>query len=106
MAGGWSAAQRFLMCFRSLTGCQRGIAARTGGKSPGERAMPSCAAPRSWAALPKNTVVSMNLFNQNLKDNPLKCEYFLPFVVDEHLREKKADVKVLRSADSWYGVTY
>ena len=37
---------------------------------------------------------------------PLKCEYFLPFVVDELIREGRADVKVLRSADNWYGVTY
>ena len=33
-------------------------------------------------------------------------EYFLPFVVDELLGEKKATVKVLKSMDKWYGVTY
>ena len=43
---------------------------------------------------------------ENLEKNPLKCEYFLPFVVDELLKEHKASVKVLRSADKWYGVTY
>ena len=42
----------------------------------------------------------------NLPVNPLKCEYFLPFVVDELLKEKKATVKVLKSMDKWYGVTY
>ena len=31
---------------------------------------------------------------------------FLPFVVDELLQEKKAEVTVLRSYDNWYGVTY
>ena len=40
------------------------------------------------------------------KVNPLKCEYFLPFVVDELLGEKRATVKVLKSMDKWYGVTY
>ena len=40
------------------------------------------------------------------KTNPLKGEYFLPFVVDELLQEKKAEVTVLRSYDNWYGVTY
>lgn len=78
----------------------------------------------TWEPLPEETVVSMNLWgftpsilkelknrfgaflDANLDANPLKCEYFLPFVVDELLREGKADVKVLRSADSWYGVTY
>ena len=31
---------------------------------------------------------------------------FLPFVVDELLKEGKADVTVLKSIDRWYGVTY
>ena len=44
--------------------------------------------------------------DENLKINPLKCEYFLPFVVDELLGEKRATVKVLKSMDKWYGVTY
>lgn len=41
-----------------------------------------------------------------LAENPLKGEYFLPSVVDRLLREHKADVKVLKSRDRWYGVTY
>lgn len=43
---------------------------------------------------------------ENLPVNPMKCEYFLPFVVDELLGENKATVKVLKSMDKWYGVTY
>ena len=39
-------------------------------------------------------------------ENPLKCEYFLPFVVDELLQEGKASVRVMTSDDRWYGVTY
>lgn len=42
----------------------------------------------------------------NNRENPMKCEYFLPFVVDELLQEKRATVKVLKSEDKWYGVTY
>ena len=44
--------------------------------------------------------------DKNLPLNPLKCEYFLPSVVSELINENKAEVKVLRSADKWYGVTY
>lgn len=44
--------------------------------------------------------------SENLSKNPLKCEYFLPFVVDELIREDKAEVTVLKSKDRWYGVTY
>ena len=40
------------------------------------------------------------------KNNPLKGEYFLPSVVSQLLAEGKATVKVLHSADKWYGVTY
>ena len=78
----------------------------------------------TWTGLPQGTIVSMNLwgFTPSIlielkrrflpfledvyKTNPLKGEYFLPFVVDELLQEKKAEVTVLRSYDNWYGVTY
>ena len=78
----------------------------------------------TWTGLSQGTIVSMNLwgftpsilielkrrflpFLENVyKTNPLKGEYFLPFVVDELLQEKKAEVTVLRSYDNWYGVTY
>lgn len=78
----------------------------------------------TWNDISPETVVSMNMwgFSQsflqelenrfsgfltaNLPINPLKCEYFLPFVVTELLNEEKADVRVLKSEDKWYGVTY
>lgn len=78
----------------------------------------------TWVELPKGSIVSMNMWgfsssiltelkerfraflDENLKVNPEKCEYFLPFVVDELLREGKATVQVLKSMDKWYGVTY
>ena len=36
----------------------------------------------------------------------MKGEYFLPAVVSQLLEEGKARVRVLSSADKWYGVTY
>ena len=78
----------------------------------------------SWVEIPMDAVVSMNMWGfsnsmlrelkdrfpkfleENLKTNPMKCEYFLPFVVDELLKEEKATVEVLKSEDKWYGVTY
>lgn len=74
--------------------------------------------------LPTGTTVSMNMWgfsqsimdeienrfasflSENLPENSLKCEYFLPFVPNELLREGKATIKVLRTPDKWYGVTY
>ena len=68
------------------------------------------------------SIVSMNfwgftpLFFQQLEDHfqefikenytDLKSEFFLPFVVDDLIKARKANVKVLRSTDRWFGVTY
>ena len=78
----------------------------------------------TWTRLPGDTVVSMNLWgftpsflweaearfpaflDQVLAEDPQKGEYFLPSVVTQLLEEKRARVKVLRSTDKWYGVTY
>ena len=38
--------------------------------------------------------------------NPLKGEYFIPYVVDQFLREGKDTIRVLPTAETWYGVTY
>ncbi len=78
----------------------------------------------TWTEISRGSTVSMNCWGftvdmikelgvrfasfleANIKTNPLKCEYFLPFVVDDLLKEDKASVKVLRSPEKWYGVTY
>ncbi len=78
----------------------------------------------SWTEVPAETTVSMNFWgftgsflaeissrfpaflDNALVNNPMKGEYFLPFAVSQLLAEDKANVKVLRSPDKWYGVTY
>ena len=44
--------------------------------------------------------------DENLPRNPLKCEYFVPSVVDAQLRAGTADVTMLHTDDAWHGVTY
>lgn len=79
---------------------------------------------KTFKPLKKGTIVSMNFWgftasmmkemearfpeflSKALIDNPIKGEYFLPVVVDELIKEDKAEVKVLTSRDMWYGVTY
>jgi hypothetical protein len=79
---------------------------------------------KTWQMLPKDTIVSMNLWGfgksimreieagfgaflkEGIKTNPFKCEYFLPSVVSRLLDEDRATVDVLTSRDRWYGVTY
>ncbi len=70
---------------------------------------------------PKGTVVSMNMwglredvftelenaFNEFLKTaNVEKDEFYIPSVIDSLIKSGKIKVKVLESADRWYGVTY
>ncbi len=38
--------------------------------------------------------------------NDLKAEWYIPFVVDEMIREKRVDVQVLPTESAWFGVTY
>ncbi len=78
----------------------------------------------TWIDVAADSPVSMNMWgytpsflqeiearfpaflSQDVPKNPAKAEFFLPRTVSELLAENKATVKVLRSADKWYGVTY
>ncbi len=77
-----------------------------------------------FTKLPEETIVSMNMWGfgqsfvkeiedtlegfliENLKSNPLKCEFFLPYVVDRMIQDKRCQVNVLTTEEKWYGVTY
>ena len=74
--------------------------------------------------LPADTIVSMNMwgftpgflelveglfpefFETVVPGNPMKGEFLLPRSVDTLLKAGKLTVKMLKSADKWYGVTY
>ena len=45
-------------------------------------------------------------FLSKVEENSLKAEYLLPTIVGDLLADGSADVKVLRSHDKWFGVTY
>ena len=78
----------------------------------------------NYVDLPGDTIVSMNLWGfqhelldefvngfpafleENLPKNPLKCEYFLPSVVNAQLQKGTGTIRVLPTKDVWYGVTY
>ncbi|MPN37423.1 hypothetical protein SDC9_184941 [bioreactor metagenome] len=46
------------------------------------------------------------IFLEEKQDEILKAEYFLPTVIDSLIHDNKAKVKVLKSEEQWYGVTY
>ncbi|MBQ8239127.1 MAG: NTP transferase domain-containing protein [Oscillospiraceae bacterium] len=78
----------------------------------------------TWTDVAPETTVSMNLWgytpgfideieakfpaflDATLSGNAVKAEFFLPGTVGQLLEENRATVKVLRSPDKWYGVTY
>lgn len=45
-------------------------------------------------------------FEKEVPKNPLKCEYLIPSFIGELLEQGKIVVKVLRTNDTWYGMTY
>ncbi|MCL2874223.1 MAG: sugar phosphate nucleotidyltransferase [Defluviitaleaceae bacterium] len=45
-------------------------------------------------------------FDKALPQNPEKAEYYLPLVVNDLINSGDASVKVLKTEDKWYGVTY
>ncbi len=73
--------------------------------------------------IPENSLVSMNFwgfvpefipvlerefecFLDEIPEGDLKAEYLLPNIVDQMIKEKKATVAVLPTADPWFGITY
>jgi len=78
----------------------------------------------TWEDLDADTPVSMNMwgftpgflaevendfprfFREDVPKNPAKAEMFLPMTVGQLLKADKCRVKVLRTADKWFGVTY
>ena len=78
----------------------------------------------TWEDLDADTPVSMNMwgftpafleeieqdfprfFKEDVPKNPAKAEMFLPMTVGQLLQAGKYRVKMLRTADKWFGVTY
>ncbi len=78
---------------------------------------------KTWIEIPKGTTVSMNLwgftedmmkelevqfkaFFEKNKADLSKCEFYIPFAVDELLQAGKAEVTIVVTNEKWYGVTY
>lgn len=112
------------ICEMDKEGFLTGITERTHIERRGEGAAFTEDDGATWEKIPADCIVSMNLFGftasmlkelearfpvfleKGLRENPMKCEYLLPSVVGELIAEDRADVKVLRSEDRWYGITY
>ena len=75
-------------------------------------------------AVDVNSLVSMNMwgltpdfldvlengfkefFEKEVPSNPQKAEYLIPIFIGELLEQGKMSVKVLKTNDTWYGMTY
>lgn len=52
-----------------------------------------------WDGFPK-------FLQENLPGNPLRCEFYLPSVVNRALHDGAVGVQLLQCDETWYGVTY
>ena len=112
------------VCQTDAQGFLAGIVERTHIEKRGEQAVFTEDGGATVQEIPMDSTVSMNLWGfsnsilqeleigfrqfleEELPQNPLKAEYYLPFAVDGLLQQGKASVQVLTSQDKWYGVTY
>ena len=61
-----------------------------------------------WGFTPDYFQYSEDYFVEFLKKNieNLKCEYFIPLLVNDLITKGTATVKVLDTTSKWFGVTY
>ena len=62
-----------------------------------------------WASFPEFIDMSEDYFIKYLeknKENLDSCEYVLPEMIGERIKENKADVTILPTNDKWIGITY
>ena len=62
-----------------------------------------CAVPQRFLEVLEKGFVD---FLAEVKPGEIKKEYLLPAVVDQLIQENKAEVAVLKTHDTWFGVTY
>lgn len=112
------------ICKTDAQGFLKEIVERTHIEKRGEGAAFTEDDGNTWTEVSADSIVSMNMWGfskslleelemgfrdfleNELPENPLKAEYFLPTAVGKLLKEEKASVRVLTSQDKWYGVTY
>ena len=70
----------------------------------------SCVSMNMWGLTPQYLDVLecgfREFFATSVPQNPLKAEYLLPIHIGQLVREGIASVKVLKTHDQWFGVTY
>lgn len=112
------------ICDVSDDGLLTSVTERTKIRKAGEEAEYTEDDGKTWSHLPGNAATSMNFWcfaedfmgrigthferflKEEVAENPLKAECYLPTVVSALLSEGKCDVQVIKTSDKWHGVTY
>ncbi len=112
------------ICDVSDDGLLTSVTERTKIRKAGEEAEYTEDDGNTWSHLPGNAATSMNFWcfaedfmgrigthferflKEEVAENPLKSECYLPTVVSALLSEGKCDVQVIKTSDKWHGVTY
>lgn len=75
----------------------------------GELSLDSYVSMNMWGFTPKildELKEGFTSFLSNLNEDDIKSEYLLPDIIDKLIKEKKANVKLLKTNDIWHGITY
>ncbi len=111
------------ICQTNDEGYLQGIVEQTGIEKDGDGGRITTDG-QTYTTLPGSTVVSMNFWGftgafinhakrmfpeflkQTLQADAMKGEFYLPTAIGQLLDEKNARVKVLKSSEQWFGVTF
>lgn len=91
---------------REASGVEKGI---NGSKKQVTVPLDARVSMNMWGLTPEFVDVLSDGFRQffsDIKGNELDAEYLLPIYIGQLLQEKKVRVKVLETADKWFGVTF
>jgi NDP-sugar pyrophosphorylase family protein len=112
------------ICETGEDGCLAGITERRRIEKYGDDARYTEDDGKTWVNISGKMTVSMNTWGfstdilealeiefkdflkTRMQSDPLKAEFYLPYVVDKMISEDKADVKILKTGEKWYGITY
>ena len=94
MSTGYQKSQHSIICVKTVTGAEA-----------------------DGVVVDVNSLVSMNMwgltpegfkefFEKEVPGNPLKAEYLIHILIGDLLEQGKMSVKVLKTNDTWYGMTY
>ena len=93
---------------RNIEKTAAGAVARSGDGSVRTLNAEACVSMNMWGLMPEFLDILNEGFPEFLKQRgqEMTSEYLLPDIIDQLIRQDAAKVKLLKTPDQWFGVTY